>query len=256
VLGGIGQVGHSGLAGAHVVGIDEGHTQLHGAPSGGGASVAGPDNDGRDVDGLPGGLADSSLEDLGLLRREHLVDVDLVLVVDLISQGIVAGEDTDVAVVYQAGVGLHHVLLNHGCTGHGVVEDLEIVVDGLGCDLLAQPLLKHLMGHIQADHDGPPDIIPELLHGGVVDEVQIVALYHILGGGELVGHQLPLTQGNAAGMDIGIVAGHAALAFQLLGVLHELPLAGVLLRAQSLVLYLLAGQIEILSELLVQSLNE
>ncbi|OPX81055.1 MAG: hypothetical protein A4E43_00760 [Methanosaeta sp. PtaB.Bin005] len=134
------------------------------------------------MDGLPGGLADSGLEGLSLILGEHLVDVDLVLVIDLISQGIVTGEDTNVAVIYQAGVGLHHVLLNHGCAGHGVVEDLQVVVDGLGCDFLAQPLLQHLMGHVQADHNGPPDIIPELLHGWIVNEVQVVALYHILSG--------------------------------------------------------------------------
>ena len=137
-----------------------------------------------------------------------------------------------------------------------MVEDLEVVVDGLGCDFLAEPLLQNLMGHIQADHDGPPDIIPHLLNGWVVDEVQIVALYYILSSGELVGYELSLSERNAAGVNIGVVAGHAALAFQLLGVVHELPLAGVLLWAKSLVLYLLAGKIEILSELLVKSLNE
>ena len=99
------------------------------------------------------------------------------------------------------------MLLNHGCAGHGVVEDLEVVVDGLGCDFLAEPLLQHLMGHVQTYYNGPPDIIPHLLNGWVVDEVQIVALYNILSSGELVGDELPLTQRNAASVDIGVVAG-------------------------------------------------
>ncbi|VVB67086.1 Uncharacterised protein [uncultured archaeon] len=233
VLGGIGQVSYSGLTGAHVVGIDEGHTQLHGAPSGGGAAVAGSHNDGRNMDGLPGGLADSGLDGLGLISREELVEVDQVLSIDLIGQGIVSREDADVAVVDKSGMRLAHVLLNHGCAGHGVIEDLEIVVDGLGCDLFAQPLLQHLVGHIQAHDDGPADVIPHLLHGGVVDEVQVVALYHILSSGELVWYELPLSQGYSAAVDIGVVAGHATLALELLGVLHELPLAGVLVGSKS-----------------------
>ena len=185
------------------------------------------------MDGLPGSLADSGLEGLSLLGWEDLVDVDQVLFVDLSCQGIIAGEDANVAVVNQGGMRFAHVLLNHGCAGHGVVEDLEIVIDGLGCDLLAEPLLQHLVGHIQTDNYGPPDIIPHLLHGWIVDEVQIVALYDIVGSGELVGYELPLSQGNAAGVNIGIVAGHAALLLQLLGGLHELPLADVLIGPQS-----------------------
>eukprot|EP00825_Cyclidium_porcatum_P008148 TRINITY_DN1406_c0_g1_i5.p6 TRINITY_DN1406_c0_g1~~TRINITY_DN1406_c0_g1_i5.p6 ORF type:complete len:156 (+),score=8.42 TRINITY_DN1406_c0_g1_i5:2570-3037(+) len=137
-----------------------------------------------------------------------------------------------------------------------MVEDLEVVVDGLGCDFLAEPLLQNLVGHVQTYYDGPSDIIPHLLNGWVVDEVQIVALYYILSSGELVGYELPLSEGNAASVDIRVVAGHAALALDLLGVLHELSLTSVLLRAQSLVLYFLACKVEILSELLVESLYE
>ena len=65
-----------------------------------------------------------------------------------------------------------------------------------------------------------------------------------------------MSHGNAASVDHGVIAGHAALAFQLLSVLYEFPLTGVLLDAKSLVLYLLACKVEIFSELLVKSLYE
>ncbi len=135
---------------------------------------------------------------------------------------------------------LDHVLLNHGCAGHGMVEDLEVVVDGLGCDFLAEALLQNLVGHVQTYYNGPPDIIPHLLNGWIVDEVQIVALYYILSSGELVGYELSLSQGNAASVYVGVVAGHAALALYLLGVLHEFSLTGALLGSKPLVLGLLA----------------
>ncbi|VVB71788.1 Uncharacterised protein [uncultured archaeon] len=86
--------------------------------------------------------------------------------------------------------------------------------------------------------------------------MQIVALYYILSSGELVGYELPLSEGYAAGVDRRVVAGHAPLALALLGVLHELSLTSVLLWAKSLVLYFLACKVEILSELLVESLYE
>ncbi len=97
------------------------------------------------------------------------------------------------------------------------------------------------MGHVQAYYDGPPDVIPLLLDGRVVNEVQVVALYYVLSSGELVGYELPLSQWYAASVDVGVVEGDASLALKFLGVLHELSLSGALLRAKPLVLGLLAG---------------
>src|SRR5512137_1062140 len=232
MLGGIGQVSYSGLTGAHVVCIDEGHTQLHGAPPGGGSAVARPDNYGWHVNGLPGGLAYGCLDLFSLVGREELVQIDHILGINLVCQVVVSSEDPDVTIVNQRRVSLYHVLLNHGCSGHGVVEDLQVVVDGLRSNLFAQTLLQHLVGHIQTYNDGPADIIPHLLHSWVVDEVQVVALYYVLSSGELVGDQLPLSERYSTAVDIRVVAGNATLAGDFLGRLHKFPLTRTLIRTQ------------------------
>ncbi len=51
------------------------------------------------MDGLPGSLAYGCLDLLSLVGREELVDVDQVLWVNLVSQVVVACEDTNVTVV-------------------------------------------------------------------------------------------------------------------------------------------------------------
>jgi len=73
------------------------------------------------VDRLVHALADLSLELLGLLCGEELLDVQQELGLDVVRELLVAGEDLDVTVVDEAGVGLDHVLLDDSTAGHCVV---------------------------------------------------------------------------------------------------------------------------------------
>jgi hypothetical protein len=40
------------------------------------------------------------------------------------------------------------VFLNDGCAGHGVVEDVEVLVDGLRGNFLAETLLEGAVGEV------------------------------------------------------------------------------------------------------------
>lgn len=109
-----------------------------------------------------------------LLFGEHLVDVDDVLLVDFVCEFVVTGKDLDVTVVNESGVGFDHHFLNHCCTGHGVVKDFKVVVDGFRGNFLTQPLLESLVSHVKTDDTGSPDVIPHLLHCSVVDVVEVI----------------------------------------------------------------------------------
>jgi len=76
-----------------------------------------------------------------------------------------------------------------------VVQDVEVLVDGLGCDLFSQPFLERLVGKVHPDDDCPPDIVPELLHCCIVDEMEVVSLHEDTGRGYLVGHEPALAHG-------------------------------------------------------------
>ena len=152
-------------------------------------------------------------------------------------------------------MGLDHVLLDHGCTGHGVVEHVEELVDGLRGDFLAETLLQGLVGKVHVHEDGPPDIVPHLLHGSVVDEVQVVALNEHAGARDLVGHQLALPERDAADVAAdGVVHGDATGHCCSVPGFDELHLPRGLLQA-------LAGKhgaraLGVLGELLFQGLQE
>jgi hypothetical protein len=163
------------------------------------------------VNGLPQGLADSLLQLGGLFLGERLVDVDDILLVDGVSEVIVAGEYLDVTVIGQRRVGLDHVFLNDRCTGHGVVEHCQVVADRFRSHGLAETLLQGLVGDVEADDDGPADVIPELLHRRVVDEVQVVAFYCDVGAADDVVHQLPLAEWDTTHVDHRVVSGDAPL---------------------------------------------
>ena len=180
-----------------------------------------PSDDGRDTDSLHQGLADSLLQLLGLVLREQLVDVDDEPGVDLVDQLVVAGEDLDVGVPDEGGVDLGHVLLNDCSSRHGVVDGLEVRVDGLRRDLLSEPPLYGLVGAVETDEDGPPDVVPGLLDRTVVDAVQIVDLGEDLGVAQLVGHPAPLSEGNS---DVLVEHGDSTLLGNLIRGLLELDL--------------------------------
>ncbi|OQC71774.1 MAG: hypothetical protein BWX50_00221 [Euryarchaeota archaeon ADurb.Bin009] len=178
------------------------------------------------MDRLVHALADLGLEFLGLLCGEELLDVEDELGLDVVGEFLVAGEDLDVTVVDEAGVGLDHVLLDDGRTGHGVVQDMEVLVDRLGGDFLTETLLQGLVGKVHPDDDGSPDIVPHLLHSRVVDEVQVVALDEDAGAADLVGHQLALAHRYTAQVAaLGVVHGYAAVHLGGKARLHELHLA-------------------------------
>ncbi len=73
------------------------------------------------MDRLPEGLPYGGGERLRLLGGEDLLDVDDELGFEVVGEFLVAGEDLDVTVVDEAGVGLDHVFLDDGRTGHRVV---------------------------------------------------------------------------------------------------------------------------------------
>ncbi len=179
------------------------------------------------MDSLVHSLADLCLELLGLLGGEELLDVEQELGFDIVRNFLVAGEDLDVTVIDEAGVGLDHVLLDDGCTGHGVVQDVEVLVDRLRGNFLSETLLQGLVSEIHADDDRPPDIVPELLHGRVVDEVQVVTLDVDTGAGDLVGHQLALAHRDTAEVAaLGVIHGDATVHLDGTARLHELHLTG------------------------------
>ena len=101
VLCGECKVGGCGFSGAHVVGADEGHTELHRRPAGGGSTITGPRDDGRDADCLPERLADSCLQLGGLLGREEFIDVDDELGLQVVGHLVVTGIDLHVTVVHE-----------------------------------------------------------------------------------------------------------------------------------------------------------
>jgi len=136
-----GEVSDCCLTCAHLVCADEGHTDLHCGPPGGGSTIAGPADGCGDVHCLPHRLANSCLQLCGHLGREELVEVQDELGLEVVCHLVVAREDLDVTVVHERRVGLNHVFLNNGCTGHGVVQHVEVLVDGLGGDFLAEALL-------------------------------------------------------------------------------------------------------------------
>ena len=74
-----------------------------------------------------------------------------------------------------------------------MVDGLEVRVDGLGGDFLSKPSLDGLVGGVESDEDGPPDVVPSLLDGRVVDAVEGIGLYEDVGVGQLVGHPGPLS---------------------------------------------------------------
>ena len=132
-------------------------------------------------------------------------------------------------------MGLDHVFLNNGCTGHCVVQHVEVLVDGFRGDFLAETLLERAVGEVEADDDGPADIVPHLLHGSVVDKVQVIAFYKDTGAADFVGHQLALTERDTTTVAaLGVVHGDTAVHLGLLTGLHELDLARGLLKTLAL----------------------
>ena len=253
----VGEVGDSRFACAHTVGGDEGHTDLHRRPPGGRSTVAGPRDRGRDVDRLVHALADLGLELLSLFCGEELLDVEDELGLDVIGEFLVAGEDLDVTVVDEAGVSLDHVLLDDGRTGHGVVQDVEVLVDRLRGNLLSKTLLQRLVSKVHSDDDRPPDIVPHLLHSRVVDEVQVVALDEDAGTGDLVGHQLALAHRDTAQVAaLGVIHGDATVHLDGAARLHELHLTGRLADAVELVELGGLGFDVLTLELLLEGLQE
>ena len=102
-----------------------------------------------------------------------------------------------------------------------MVDGLEVRVDGLGSDLLSEPPLDGLVGAVETDEDGPPDVVPGLLDSTVVDAVQIVGLGEDVGVAQLVGHPAPLSEGNS---DVLIEHRDATLLGNLIRGLLELDL--------------------------------
>jgi len=195
---------------------------------------------------LPHGLTNGLLQLLGLVLGELLVDVDDEALVDLADELVVAREDLDIAVGGKGGAALCHVLLHDGAAGHRVVHGLEVVVNGLRSDLLAKPLLDDGVRGVQAGDDGPADIVPRLLHGGVVDKVQVIALGVYVGVGQLVGHQDTLAERNA---DVGVHHRDATSLGDLVRLLDPLPLPlGLLPATVGVVMgaYLRRGLLELL----------
>ena len=144
---------------------------------------------------------------------------------------VVASEDLDVTVVSECRVGLDHVFLNDGRTGHRVVQHVEVLVDGFGGDFLAQTLLERAVGEVEADDDRPADIVPHLLHRSVVDEVQVIAFHKDTGGADFVGCQLALAERDTATVAaLGVVRGNTAVHRDLLTFLHELDFSRGLLK--------------------------
>ncbi len=221
MLGSVGEVRDGGLTCSEPVRADEGHGDLHGRPPGDGTSVADAADEGRAANYLEEGLSHSVLQLLGLVLGELLVDVDHEALVDLADQFIVAAEDLNIAVLGQRGAHLGHVLLNDRTAGHGVVNGLQVQVDGLGSDLLAQPLLDDVVGGVETDNDGPADIIPRLLDSGVVHEVQVVSLSVHVGVGQLVRHEDTLAKRDT---NVLVHHGDATLLGDLVGLLDPLPL--------------------------------
>lgn len=252
MLGSVGEVRDGGLTGSEPVGADEGHRDLHGRPAGDGTSVADAADQGRGAHGLVEGLADGVLQLLGLLLGELLVDVDHEALVKLADELVVSAEDLDVAVLGQRGADLGHVLLNDRTARHGVVHGLQVQVDGLRGDLLAQPLLDNAVGGVETDDDGPADIIPRLLHGGVVHEVQVVSLGVDVRVGQLVRHEDTLAERNA-----NVLVHHwdATLLGDLVGLLYPLLLPlGLLPATKGVVVGVDLGRV--LLELLLHRVNE
>jgi hypothetical protein len=179
------------------------------------------------VDCLPHALADAFLHLFCLVGREELVDVEQELGLHVVGDCVVTGKDLDVTVVNHTGVGLHHVFLDNSGTGHCVVQHVEVLVDCLRGDLLAQTLLQGLVGEVHADDNRPADVVPELLHGSVVHEVQVVTFYEDTGLADLVGHQLALTERDTAKVAADrVVHGHATVHLGSFACFDELLLPG------------------------------
>ena len=219
---------------------------------GDGSSVHCTSDDGRDTDGLHDSLSDCILQLLCVVLVEELVDVDNEPGVDLVNELVVSGEDLDVRVRCECRVDLSHVLLNDCSSGHGVVDREEVLVDGLRCDLLSEPLFDGRVRRVESYEDGPPDVIPSLLDCRVVDAVEVVCLYVDVRVGQLVGHPGPLSERNS---DVLVHHGDATLCGNLVGSLNELPLAlGLSPAAEAVVLCVeLCG---LLFELLVNCVHE
>ncbi len=134
---------------------------------------------------------------------------------------------------------------------------MEVFVDRLGSNLFPEALLQGLVGKVHPDDDGPPDVVPHLLHRSVVDEVQVVALNEDAGVGDFVGHQLALAHRDAAEVAaFGVVHGDAAVHLDGTACLHELHLTGRLTDAVELVELGGLG-LDVLSlELLLECLQE
>ncbi len=112
-----------------------------------------------------------------------------------------------------------------------MVQHVEVLVDGLRGDFLAETLLEGVVGEVEANDDGPADVIPHLLHGSVVDEVEVVAFYEDVGAADFVGHQLALTERDTTTVAaLGVVHGDTAVHLGLLTGLHELDFARGLLK--------------------------
>ena len=195
------------------------------------------------MDGLPQGLADSLLQLGGLVLGERLVDVDDILLVDRVSEVVVSGEDLDVTVVGQQRVSLDHVFLNDSCTGHGVVEHCQVVADRFGSHGLTKALLQRLVGDVEADDDGPANVVPQLLHCSVVDEVKVVAFYRDVGAAHGVRGELPLTEWDTTHVDHRVVSGDAPLLGDCVSCLLELDFPLGLGVAFVLVLRSLGGRV-------------
>ncbi len=134
---------------------------------------------------------------------------------------------------------------------------MEVLVDRLGGNLLAQTLLQGLVGKVHADDDRSPDIVPHLLHGRVVDVVQVVAFNEDAGAGDLVGHQLALAHRDTAKVAaLGIVHGDAAVHLDGTARLHELHLTRGLANTVKLVELGSLGLDVLPLELLLEGLQE
>ncbi len=248
-----GQVSDGCFTGAHTVCGNEGHTDLHGGPAGGRSSIAGTADDGRHVNALPEGFADCCLKGLSLLLREELLDVDDELGLKVVGEFLVTGKDTDVTVVGKSRMGLDHVFLNDGASGHCVVDNVEILVDGFRSNFLAETLLQGLVGHVHGHDYGSADIIPHLLHGSIVDEVQVITLNEGSGAGDFIGHQLTLTHRDTAKVAaVRVVHGDSTCSFDLLVLGHELLLTGRLLKTIEFIEFCSSGCNILFGELLLE----
>ena len=97
------------------------------------------------------------------------------------------------------------MFLDNGRTGHRVVQCLEIAVDGLGGNLLAESPGQRLVSGVKTYDNRTPDLIPHLLHCGVVDVVEVIAFTHHVGPRDIVRHELPLAEGHTAEVDVDVV---------------------------------------------------